>query len=180
MSWEDKLLLCREYEESHNMITRETEHCGIKIGIWLHLQQEAIYGRKGKMTENRREQLFKLVTIQEWYKNRVEDFKWMNIWKLCYEYEQTKGIIKSRTKHEDVNIGFWIDTQKQAIQGKGEGKMNENRFNILLNSRTFHKWYINNQHKCHTQFREFHFQSDQQIILNELPIQFETSTSSLL
>lgn len=55
LSWNQKLELCIEYEESHNKgdirIKTDTIYRGIPIGKWIGIQKESIKGKgTGKMT----------------------------------------------------------------------------------------------------------------------------------
>lgn len=177
IKWEDKFLLCLEYENESGKIQDNTIHKEILIGIWLGHQKSAIQGKgKRKITENQQMQLFRLLSIKEWYQNLTKDFKWINMCKLCLEYEQLmKENIKPTTEHKTVKIDQWIADQKKSIKGQSRGMMNEIRLIQLLKSRTFCEWYINSQNECLPQFQEFYLP---QIITNESSVQLDILSPS--
>jgi superfamily II DNA or RNA helicase len=144
-SWDEKISLCHEYESKYGIIKTNTQvYNGIHLTNWIQKHQQAIKGVSNcKIDDYKREKLFELLTIQEWYKNNVEDGKWLDIHQLCVEYEKSSGSIKKKSKVDGVVIGDWLCKQKAFIKsGKTEGVINEKRLSKLFELNTIKEWYL--------------------------------------
>lgn len=127
--WEIGFLAAKEfYEENGNLFVplNYISNNGIKLANWLYRQRDR--KRKGKMKE---EQIKKLKSIGMCWD--PFDYNWKeNYWHLK-KYHELYGNIDLPTDYiyEDIKLGMWLSTQRQAYRGNPNYKITEERIRLL-------------------------------------------------
>ena len=116
------------YEENGNLFVplNYISNNGIKLANWLYRQRDR--KRKGKMKE---EQIKKLKSIGMCWD--PFDYNWKeNYWHLK-KYHELYGNIDLPTDYiyEDIKLGMWLSTQRQAYRGNPNYKITEERIRLL-------------------------------------------------
>lgn len=127
--WEIGFLAAKEfYEENGNLFVplNYISNNGIKLANWLYRQRDR--KRKGNMKE---EQIKKLKSIGMCWD--PFDYNWKeNYWHLK-KYHELYGNIDLPTDYiyEDIKLGMWLSTQRQAYRGNPNYKITEERIRLL-------------------------------------------------
>ena len=105
--------MLKDYVEKHNKIpTQRTKHKDVNIGWWCHTQRTNF--KKGTLSPKRIDALEK--GIEGWYwSETITSIKltWEEWYDVLKDYvEKHNKIPTNRTKHKDVNIGWWCRTQR--------------------------------------------------------------------
>ena len=148
-NWMNKYNLCLQYEKIYNKnIVKNTIYKDVKIGSWINTQKERYKGKIKQLEEFELSLLSKLNTFKNWLDTRIldNDFKWIENYNICVKYEHfTYKNIISTTKDENsqVNIGYWLDTQKKRYKSNGKPLL-EKQINLLLKLNTIKEWLNKN------------------------------------
>ena len=146
-NWMKKYKLAESYYEHHGHLNipqrfkttngYEYDEEGIKLGNWIHNQRQAYKGQsKYKITEEQKKLLEKIGMFFD-----VHSDDWMKNYKLAESYYKHHGHlnIPQRFKttngyeydEEGINLGSWINTQRQAYKGQGKNKLTEEQIKLL-------------------------------------------------
>ncbi len=126
------------YEEDEN---------GVNLGSWIFYQRQVYKGNAhGKLTEEQIKLLEDIKMIfnirdNEWFKN-------YNLVKKYYEYHHNldipryfKTVNGYEKNDEGVDIGSWLNTQKEAYKGRGRANLTSKRISLLEQLNI--KWFKN-------------------------------------
>ena len=146
------LILMDDYDEAINNtnISFSTKYKNVNIGKFIDNQKQKYKGNlknRRKLTENELQLLTQLNTFKDWLSNDKtflnNNQKWMIKYNLCVEYEKTYNKnITQKAKYKDINIGYFIDKQKQRYKGNlnGKRKLEDNELQLLTQLNTFKDW----------------------------------------
>mgnify|MGYP004470826107 CR=1 FL=1 len=129
------------YEEYGNIdmsVKYETKE-GLKLGQWLHRQRQIYKGNMiGRIMENQVQLLNDLGMKWE-----VQKETWNENYYALEEYYKKYGNIdvpRNYVTQEGLKLGLWLNTQRQAYNGKSKCKITEEQ--ILLLNKLEMKWNI--------------------------------------
>ena len=159
MTWMDKYELAKAYYEHNNNLEiplsfktnngYEYDENGIKLGAWINTQRNAYKGRGNfKITEEQIRLLEEIGMIFDVYgANWKEKYE---LAKAYYEHNNNLEIPRSfRTKNgyeyeeKGINLGNWINLQRQAYKGRGHSKITEEQIRLLEEIRII--WFSQNK-----------------------------------
>ena len=121
-SWNRNYALLEEYYKEHGNIDVPQSYKvnGVNLGTWLNSQRHAYKVQDKNLTKDRIEKLEKLgikwvIYIDVWDRN----------YKLLEEYYEKHGNIDvpNTYKVNGINLGRWLNTQRQTYKGKGAYKI---------------------------------------------------------
>lgn len=129
--WNEKYRLLEQYYKEHGDIDipDNYEINGINLGSWLFRQKQGYKGNTNyKMTEERANLLNELEIESE-----INKKSWMAKYKLLKEYYQKHGNIHIPRSYviNGIQLGNWLNTQKQAYRGKGNLKITNEQIRLL-------------------------------------------------
>ena len=157
--WMKKYKLAEFYYEHHGNLNipqwfkttngYKYDEEGINLGNWIRKQRQAYKGYgTSKLTEEQKRLLEKLVIGF----GDVNFEKWMKKYKLAESYHKHHGNLnipcsfKTTNGYEyneqGVELGSWINTQRQAYKGQGIKKLTEQQIKLLEKIEI--KWFNNN------------------------------------
>ena len=110
---------------------------GISLGIWIHAQRQAFSGKKGTMNE---EQIGLLKQIGMRFEANKFAEDWNKRYELAKAYYEHYGNLEVPARFKTINgydydengisLGTWLNTQRQAFNGK-KGTINEEQIGLL-------------------------------------------------
>jgi len=109
MTFEDKINLCLEYENTYGLIKDKIVYKNIRIGYFIGHKLNDY--KKNKLSQDRLKMLMQLKTFQKRIKeNKIRVVRNFNeVYNLCLEYENTTNkLILCGTIYKDVKIGYFI------------------------------------------------------------------------
>jgi len=133
--WTENLMKCVEFytknKKTPSYSSKDKEEK--KLGKWLSTQRAALNGKgnRNKMTDERRKLLEE--HLPEWF-HYDQEKEWMGNLMKCVEfYTKNKKTPSSTPKDkEEKKIGQWLNKQRLALNGKGNGnKMTDERRKLL-------------------------------------------------
>ena len=146
-NWNKRYELAKAYYEHNNNLEiprsfrtkngYKYEEKGIKLGNWISTQRDAYKGRgHSKLTEEQIRLLEEIGMIFDVYgANWKEKYE---LAKAYYEHNNNLEIPRSfRTKNgyeyeeKGINLGNWINLQRQAYKGRGHSKITEEQIRLL-------------------------------------------------
>lgn len=156
--------LCVEWEKEHhnNVISSTQEYNNVKIGSWLNKrkgiwmkQRTGVpYKNRKSISEDQIKMLSELYTWKVWISEinlHKRKGDWMGKFQVCLEWEQLnygKTIVQSLT-FKDINIGYWLNTQKNIYSKQlmgdvyiGSKLLSQEQINLLDQLYTWRKWLI--------------------------------------
>ena len=133
LSWDKKLDLCLKYERDGNEITSSTKYKEVNIGNWLDIQKENY--NKNELSEEKKNKLIQLKYWRNWLEQK--ELAWNEKLYLCLEYEQKGFQLSEYIKYKEVNIGNWINIQKEKYKKQ---KLSEERTNKLNQLKYWINW----------------------------------------
>ena len=120
------------YEEYGNIdmsVKYETKE-GLKLGQWLHRQRQIYKGNMiGRIMENQVQLLNDLGMKWE-----VQKETWNENYYALEEYYKKYGNIdvpRNYVTQEELKLGLWLNTQRQAYNGKSKCKITEDQIQLL-------------------------------------------------
>jgi len=147
--WNEKYNLAKMYYEHYGNLEVpvkfkttngiEYDENGIAIGEWLKCQRRTYQGKRSyKIIEERIKKLEKIGMRFETYDKSGVWNKKYNLAKMYYEhYGNLEVPVKFKTTNgidydeKGIALGTWIDTQRQAYQGKGTNQITEEQIKKL-------------------------------------------------
>ena len=157
--WKEKYELAKAYYEYNNNLEiprsfktnngYEYDENGINLGDWIHTNRKAYKGRGcSKITEEQIRLLEEIGMIFDVYgANWKEKYE---LAKAYYEHNNNLEIPRSfRTKNgyeyeeKGINLGNWINLQRQAYKGRGHSKITEEQIRLLEEIRII--WFSQNK-----------------------------------
>ena len=116
--WNEKYQLLLEYYEEHGNIGAPSNYVikGVRLGRWLHTQRQAYKGIGGwRITEEHIEKLNALG--MNWGKSK-NTITWDEYYELLKKYYNEHGNINIPKNYtvNGINLGTWINTQRQAYK----------------------------------------------------------------
>ncbi len=149
MTWMDKYNLVKKYYEHYGNLNIplkfktingiDYDENGIALGWWVYNQKQAYNGKgKSKITE---EQIRLLEEIGMNFNVKYNEEAWKNKYNLAKKYYEHYGNLNIPVKFKTINgidydanginLGSWIDNQKQTYNGKGSCKITEEQIRLL-------------------------------------------------
>ena len=130
--WIEKYKLIVEYYEKYGNIDVPQDYVvnGIKLGRWLNNQRDKY--KKGKLSEKHIYLLEKLGV--KWSVKTVDrSLSWYDYYNLLVEYKKKYGNIDVPQNYviNGVNLGKWLDVQRQAYRGCGRSKITKEHIRLL-------------------------------------------------
>ena len=123
----------------------------LKLGNWMKAQKKRHEGT-GKMSSLTDEQLNKLMAIDEfrqWAEDplRDNDVRWELMYRslvdYCQEHQRLPAAydIISFEGHDDLNLGMWVNVQKERYNGRrGQSSLTDEKLNKLMTIVEFREW----------------------------------------
>jgi len=119
--WLAKLQLLNEYVgEFRTLPTRNTTYQDVNIGQWCTNKRQAFKGKGARCRPLTAEQVTSLTAVPGWWWEQDLDAQWLAKLQLLNEYVgEFQALPTAKTTYQDVNIGIWCNSQRQAFKGKG-------------------------------------------------------------
>lgn len=145
--WMKNYNLAKEYYEKHgnlliprNYIMKDEIGNDVNIGMWINTQRNA-YKENGRFRINEKqiELLNKIGMVWNILNNEnIITDKWMKNYNLAKKYYEEHGnlliphyyVMKDEIGN-DINIGIWINHQRDAYKGHGASKINKKQIQML-------------------------------------------------
>ena len=126
----------------------EYDEQGVELGIWISTQRQAYKGQgTNKLTKEQKKLLEKIGMVPD-----VHSDNWMKKYKLAESYYEHHGNLEIPVRfkttngyeydEEGINLGNWINTQRNAYKGQGTHKLTEQQIKLLEKIEI--KWFDNN------------------------------------
>jgi hypothetical protein len=118
-------LMAFKEREGHCNVPFRYEEGDIKLGVWLIRQRQAYRGiGTNKITKEQIAQLEALGVVWDVY-----DEKWNQNYEALKAFKAREGHCNVPTKHVEggVNIGHWLNRQRQIYNGNTQGKISKER-----------------------------------------------------
>ena len=149
MTWMDKYNLAKKYYEHYGNLNIpvkfktingvDYDENGFALRSWIDNQKQACNGKGNyKITE---EQIRLLEKIGLDFNIKDNKQTWMNNYNLAKKYYEHYGNLNIPIKFKTINgidydengvaLGSWLNTQKQAYNGKGSSKITEEQIRLL-------------------------------------------------
>ena len=132
-NWDKNYYVLEEYYEEHGNIDvpfRYETKDWVKLGSWLNNQRRAYKGKGTcKITEDQIQLLNDLGMKWE-----VQKENWDDNYYALEEYYEEHGNIDIPYKYEtedEIKLGTWLATQRQAYKGKGTWKITKEQIGLL-------------------------------------------------
>ena len=131
--WNEKYKILEEYYKEYGNIDVPNNYKtndGFKLGQWLDRQRQSCKGNNSnKITENQIQLLNKLGMKWE-----IQKETWNENYYALEEYYKKYGNInvpRNYITQEGIKLGTWLNTQRQAYNGKSKCKITEDQIQLL-------------------------------------------------
>ena len=156
--WMKKYKLAESYYEHYGHLNipysfkttngYEYDEQGVKLGFWIDTQRQAYKGQGTcKLTEEQKKLLEKIEMVPD-----VHSDNWQKKYKLAESYYEHHGNLEIPVRfkttngyeydEEGINLGGWINNQRNAYKGQGTCKLTEEQKKLLEKIEI--KWFDNN------------------------------------
>ena len=129
--WERNFALLEQFKEreGHCNVPNSHEEDGIKLGTWLDWQRQVRKGnRGGNLSSERIERLEALGVVWDIFEDQ-----WERNFVLLEHFKEREGHCNVPALHEEdgINIGKWIDRQRQVKKGNVSGNLSSEQIERL-------------------------------------------------
>ncbi len=145
--WLKNYELAKKYYEEYgnllipqNYVCKDEDGNKVKLGIWISGQRQAYKGYgSSKLSQKQIELLNEIEMVWE-VKNNEELIpnNWLKNYELAKKYYEEHGNLLIPTTYvwkdeegNEVKLGNWINTQRQAYKGKNNNKLNQKQMDLL-------------------------------------------------
>ena len=126
--WQKNFALFKEFKEEHGRLPYSSEtYKDINLGSWLNTQKNSY--KNNILTPEREELLCSIGVEFDRTQDVIFEERWQNSFALLKEFVSEHGRFPhKRETYKDVNLGVWLDSQKQVYK---KGKLTSEREELL-------------------------------------------------
>lgn len=135
--WNINYELLKEYVSINKKLPIvKIEYKGVKLGNWCNNQRKSYRGKSQfKITQR---QIDLLQQISGWMWDIYQD-QWNINYELLKEYVTINNKLPIfKTEYKSINLGNWINNQRNVYNGKSKGKITQSQIDLL---EQIPKWY---------------------------------------